>query len=162
MKSSAQGAKQSWVAHPAVVDALPLADDLEESGVGGVDDPLSGHGQPPDAVQRGHPALQLVDVVPVDQAAPHGGLRLPAGRVLSRRPLPGSPGGGGGSGGRQLYLEYLRHHGAVVPRRQRHPRDAGGQADEEVARGGGQADRHGGRLEDVRGEALRIISFRGY
>ena len=27
------------------------SDDLEESGVGGVDDALSGHGQPPDAVQ---------------------------------------------------------------------------------------------------------------
>ena len=62
-----------------MVDAavLSLTDYLEESGVGGVDDPLSGHGQPSDAVQGGHPGLQLVDVVPVHEAA-SGSLGLPA------------------------------------------------------------------------------------
>ena len=142
-----------------VVDApvsLSLAYDLQETRVGGVDDSLSGHGQPPDAVQRGYPALQLVDVVPVDEAASGcDGLRFPvsASRIIVSRifPLPVS---------RQLYLEYLRHHRPVVPRRQRHPRDAGGQPDEEVSRGRREADRHGGRLEDVRGEALRV-SFSG-
>ena len=102
----------------------------------------------------------------MDEAASGSGLRFTAAAAVTaaavppRRTVLGSSSRFSGRGGWKLYLEYLRHDGAVVARRQRHPGDARGQADEEVARRGREAHRHGGRLEDVRGEALRV-SFSG-
>ena len=112
------------------------AHNLEEAGVGGVNNALSGDGDPPDAVERSLALfVGLVNVASVNQSTPLG-VSVP----------------------RELDPEDLRHE-ASVRWRERDPPGSDRQPDEQVPRRRREGDRDRRRLEAVGRVAAPSVEF---